>query len=293
MPAAEPPPIETLDRDDLSGRLTLLARLPDAAPFPFDAPGFFTEGVAGARRRSVAGNTYDEDRYRDDRVLVHRPAGFDPARPCAILLYLHGHGTLLSRDVAGGHAIPAQLDRAGVNALLVAPQMAREAADSHSGKLSHPGGAARLLDEAAAAAGLDRARLATSPVIVAAFSGGYRAAADCLTVGGLGDRIAGCVLIDALYARLDDFVAWRAAASPSSFLAVLHGPSTRDLALALGRRLRETGETVHRRWPLQLAPGTVAIAPSRIAHPDMPVLGPPRFPLTQVLRRAGLRRITP
>lgn len=294
MSAAEPPPIEVLDRNARSGRLTLLARLA-AAPFPFEEPGFFQAdplaiGVAGDRRRTVAGNTYGEHaHYRDDRVLIHLPPSFDPARPCRILLYFHGHGTELRRDVVAGHGIPAQVDRSGSNTVLVAPQLARGAADSHSGKLSHPRGAARLLAEVAALLKKEFSvvaePLSAAPVVVAAFSGGFRAAADCLAKGGLDGRIAGCVLIDALYGRLDDFVAWREAEGSSTFLVALHGPSTRDLTLTLGRRLRAAGQTVQRRWPREFAPGMVALARSAVPHPDMPVLGPPRWPVTQVLRR--------
>jgi hypothetical protein len=45
--------------------------------------------------------------------------------------------------------VPAQITAAGVNAVLVAPQFAVNAADSSAGKFWEPNGFQRFLDEAA------------------------------------------------------------------------------------------------------------------------------------------------
>ena len=284
-------------QDDGSGRLTLLARVP-GAPFPFepdghavDVPPFFADGSGpqGQRVRVVGGRRYGEARYRDDRVLLHRPPGFDPARPWRFLLFLHGHRSALLRSVVGAHRVPEQVDRSGTNNLLIAPQLARNAADSHPGKLSLPGGPSRLMADVAAVTaqefGLDPSAAARTPVIVAAFSGGYRAAAAALRDPGFAARVQCLLLLDALYGEFDTFVDWKTGVGRQAFLAALHGAGTRDNTLLMARRLRDAGIPVARRLPRRIVEGVVALAAVRSPHLQIPVDGPPRWPIAAVLRR--------
>ena len=46
------------------------------------------------------------------------------------------------------------------------------------------------------------------PVVIVAYSGGFETAAWSLQVGGLGKRVIGVVLLDALYGHLDKFASW-------------------------------------------------------------------------------------
>src|SRR5215469_12123061 len=100
----------------------------DAAPFPYD-------GGRGS--------------YHDRRVLLHIPKGFDASRPGVMVLFFHGHRATLERDVRDRQQVPAQISASGMNAVLVAPQFAVDAADSSIGRFSQPGAVARFVAEAA------------------------------------------------------------------------------------------------------------------------------------------------
>jgi hypothetical protein len=66
-----------------------------------------------------------------------------------MVVFFHGHGANLAQDVRDRQQVPAQITAAGVNAVLVAPQFAVDAADSSAGKFWEPNGFKRFLDEAA------------------------------------------------------------------------------------------------------------------------------------------------
>jgi len=114
------------------------------------------------------------------------------------------------------HQLREQLADSRQNALLIVPQLAVMSADSSCGKLETPGGLARLLTEAIAAAAREGrttlgdtafapdSRLGT--VCLSAHSGGYHAAACCLRAGGVDVRET--YLFDALYSDVDVFRDW-------------------------------------------------------------------------------------
>ncbi len=49
---------------------------------------------------------------------------------------------------------------------------------------------------------------ANMPVIIVGYSGGFMPAAWSLEVGGLGNRVRGVFLLDAVYGELDKFASW-------------------------------------------------------------------------------------
>ena len=292
--------VEILDRDSRSARLTMLARLA-AAPFPFesdpatDPEPFFhhRDPESGERIRSIGGQQFGETaHYRDDRVLIHVPPSFDPAAPATVLIFLHGHHSTLSETVIGGHAVTRQINRSRTNTLLIAPQMAYDAADSHPGKLSRRSGAATLLRAAGATLAsqldIDPALTTQASIVVSAFSGGFKAAAHCLTVGGLKKRVAGVLLLDALYGCVGDFAEWKAGRGRDAYFVAIHGKGTAENTGALAAALRSAGYKIRSRLPARLDHGPVAIISSRAAHRKIPLLGPPRWPIAEVLRRGAL-----
>jgi hypothetical protein len=155
--------------------------------------------------------------YRDDTVIVFVPAHYRwrAEDGVAALVHFHGHNSTAERAMAA-HQLREQLADSRQNALLVVPQLAVMSADSSCGKLETPGGLARLLTEAIAAAAraggatlgdtafAPDARLGT--VCLSAHSGGYHAAASCLRAGGVDVRET--YLFDALYSDLDVFRDW-------------------------------------------------------------------------------------
>ena len=86
-----------------------------------------------------------------------------------------------------------QLSDSGLNAVLVAPQLAVDAKDSSAGRFWSSGGFASFLSEAQSKLGdlypNARGAFRRMPIVIVAYSGGYLPAAYSLAVGG--DRV-GC-----------------------------------------------------------------------------------------------------
>ncbi len=209
-------------------------------PFPYRGTvphtgrAFFDVSEDGRRgHRTSSGNVYWEDKtYSDSRTLLHIPRGFDLRRPALMVVFLHGHGATLQRDVIDRQRVPEQVSEAGVNAVLVAPQLASDAADSSAGKLWEPGGFQRYLEEAseelASIHGDPRSKKVFDrmPVVIVAYSGGYMTAASCIRHGGAGERVRGVVLLDALYGDIDTFASWISSRQKAFFLSA-YASSTR------------------------------------------------------------------
>ncbi len=172
----------------------------------------------GERRghRSYGGRVYWQDEtYNDNRVLMHVPENFDIRKPGVIVVFFHGNGATLERDVRDRQLVPQQISDSGVNAVLLAPQLAVDAADSSAGKFWQPGGLKRFVAESAdhLATSLRRSArrprtFANMPVIIVGYSGGFVPTAWSLEVGGLGNRVRGVFLLDAVYGELDKFASW-------------------------------------------------------------------------------------
>lgn len=234
----KPHPVQSRAAPLRQARTSLVAF--QSAPFPYarSAGGkAFFDVVSDEGRRGHTtpyGRLYWEDEtYSDNRVLLHIPKGFDIRRPSVIVVFFHGHGATLERDVLRRQRVADQISRSGSNAVLIAPQFAVDAADSSVGRFAEAGAFGRFMGEATQALtklhGDRRSApsFASAPVVFVAYSGGYLAAAACATKGGLAKRLRGVVLLDALYGELGKFTSWiendRSAFFVSSYLG-----STRD-----------------------------------------------------------------
>ena len=164
-----------------------------------DAP--FLNISKGDRKghRSYGGRVYWQDEtYSDNRVLLHVPETFDARKPGVIVVFFHGNGATLERDVRDRQLVPQQISDSGVNAVLLAPQLAVDAADSSAGKFWQPGGFKRFIDESAG----HLARLygdpnsaqtfANMPIVIVGYSGGFLPTAWSLEVGGIPTASAAC-----------------------------------------------------------------------------------------------------
>ena len=107
------------------------------APFPYsgmvpgiDRPFLTTSDQDDRGHVNFRGRVlWQSKTFSDDHVLLHIPAGFDPKRPAVMVVFFHGHGATLARDVRDRQHLPDQISAAGTNAVLVAPQFAYDAAD--------------------------------------------------------------------------------------------------------------------------------------------------------------------
>ncbi len=283
----------------------------ETAPFPFDGrplPGqdkpFFDVEKDGRRGHTSArgGGIYWEDAtYSDRRVLLHIPAGFDPGRPGLMIVYLHGNQATLQRDVRDRQQVPRQVAQSGLNAVLVAPQLAVDALDSTGGRFHEPGHFRRFIEEACVRLtrlhGNRRAARAFDalPVVIVAYSGGYYPTAWILRDGGLGDRLRGVIILDGLYSDLDKFADWIASREGAFFLSAYSG-SSREENAALQRLLTERGVNFSTTLPAKLRPGSVTFvaAGEEVVHRDFITSAWEIDPLRALLSRIpGYQRSRP
>ncbi len=246
----------------------------ETAPFPYAgtmprSQKPFLDVVENGRRghSTGAGRIYWEDEtYNDRQVLLHMPKGFDIRRPSLLIVFFHGHGAKLADDVYLRQQVPAQISASGVNAVLVAPQLALNAADSSAGKLWQPGAFARFLGEAAqhlAQLHGDKRSVrsfASMPVIIVAYSGGYVATAWSVHHGGIARRLRGVVLFDALYGELDIFADW-ITTQKSAFFVSTYATSTQTRNLQLQKMLADREIGFSTALEPRLQPGSIAFLP--------------------------------
>jgi hypothetical protein len=247
---------------------TLVSMKYSAFPYYGDNPqsdSAFLNVSSGGRRghRSYSGRVYwENETYSDSRVLVHIPETFDLRKPGVIVVFFHGNGATLERDVRDRQLVPQQITESGVNAVLLAPQMAVDAADSSAGKFWQPGNFRRFIMESAdhlarlygdPGAAKDFAKL---PIVIVGYSGGFLPTAYSLDVGGLSDQVRGVVLLDAVYGQLDKFAAWIENHRSGFFVSsYTHYTAPHDHELM--HLLREKGIAVSEDRDSPLRPGSV------------------------------------
>ena len=271
----------------------------DTAPFPYHGtmPGTtapFINVDEGGRKghRTGSGRVYWEDQtYSDRRVLLHIPKGFDVRRPALMVVYFHGHGATLERDVLNRQKVPAQISASNANVVLVAPQLAVDAVDSSVGNFWQPGAFGRFIGEAGQKLSRlhgDRKSLrtfASMPIVIVAYSGGYVAAASAVERGGLKKRVRGVVLLDSLYGDLDKFAHW-IEDDPSAFFVSVYLSSTRTQNAKLEDILTAHDVDVSPEINHRLGAGGVAVVPGGNGrHRDLVTHAWVDYPIIDLLKR--------
>src|SRR5215470_12061878 len=243
----------------------------DAAPFPYDG-----------RRGS----------YHDRRVLLHIPKGFDAHRPGVMVLFFHGHRATLERDVRDRQQVPAQISASGMNAVLVAPQFAVDAADSSVGRFSQPGAVARFVAEAADKLArlhgdaLTAKAFANMRIVIVGYSGGFMPTAYSLSNGGLKNRVRGVVLLDGVYGQLDKFASW-IENNRSSFFISSYTHYTKRHNEELERILTDHDVPCSRELTLDLGRGGVAFISADVPHRDYVTHAWVDYPIKDIVSRLG------
>ena len=271
----------------------------ETAPFPYHGtmPGsdrpFLNAGQEAHRGHvNFRGHVYwESETYSDDRVLLHIPPHFDINRPAVMVVFFHGHGAELARDVRDRQELPAQITAAGVNAVLVAPQFAFDAADSSAGKFWQPDAFKRFLDEAAQKLakmyGDPRgvAAFANMPIVIVAYSGGFGPTLAVLDRGGANARIRGLVLLDALYAGFDSFADW-IAKNRSAFFVSAYTTHTEGHNAELKHLLSERSVAYGADLKPYHLQGSVAFLPTGdISHRDFVNRAWTEYPVADILTR--------
>jgi hypothetical protein len=146
-------------------------------------------------------------------ALVHLPKGFKSDGPLNLIVHFHGIQNCVSVTVEGkngncakgsfnqGHNLIAQADASGVNAALVALEVAFNKNNTDPGKLATSGFFAQVIDELlpkiGQLAGREYSRDDLGKIILTSHSGGYMALCETLANAGL--PISGVLLFDSLY----------------------------------------------------------------------------------------------
>jgi hypothetical protein len=207
--------------------------------------------------------------------LLTVPPEFDAHKPGVMIVYFHGHGATLARDVRDRQKLPDQIAASGVNAILVAPQFAVDAADSDPRKFSEPGGFQWFLDEVA----LQLAMLhgdprtvrtfANMPIVIVAYSGGYWPTLAVLDRGRIPkSRLRGIVLLDALYSGIERFADW-IAENRTGFFVSSYTPRIRGQNIELESMLRARSVPSDSELKADHLGGSVTLLPAgSISHRD-------------------------
>ena len=208
------------------------------------------------------GLLWEDQTYNDRTVLLAAPQSFDPGQPGVIIVFFHGNQATLTRDVIARQQIVRQLADSGLNAVLIAPQLAVDAPDSSAGRFWSPGGFAAFLNEAEGKLGdfypSARGAFRRMPVVIVAYSGGYLPAVYSLTVGGETGRVRGLVLLDALYGERDKFVSWVEGPGRNAFFVSAYSTSSREGNMAIESELQQAGLKTEDALPATLSPGELA-----------------------------------
>ena len=289
-------PTVPYERPAREEQTTLVALKSSAFPYLGNNPRTdepFLNISKGERRghRGLGGRVFWQDEtFNDNRVLMHVPESFDARKPGVIVVFFHGNGATLERDVRDRQLVPQQISDSGVNAVLLAPQLAVDAADSSAGKFWQPGGLKRFVTESAD----HLARLygdprtaktfANMPVIIVGYSGGFMPAAWSLEVGGLGNRVRGVFLLDAVYGELDKFESW-IVNNRSGFFVSSYTRSTKRHEKELMAMLKEKGIAISDDMDGPLRPGSVVFVetPDGVTHRDYVTRAWTNNPVKEVL----------
>ena len=289
-------PTLTLPRTEREELTTLVSMKSSAFPYFGANPRSeepFLNISKGDRKghRSYGGRVYWQDEtYNDSRVLVHVPETFDATKPGVIVVFFHGNGATLERDVRDRQLVPQQISDSGVNAVLLAPQLAVNAANSSAGKFWQPGGFKRFIDKSAS----HLARLygdpksaqafANLPIVIVGYSGGFLPTAWSLEVGGLTNRVRGVFLLDAVYGELDKFASW-IEKNRTGFFVSSYTRYTKRHDVELMQMLRDKGITVTESMDGPLRPGSVVFVqtPDGVTHRDYVTQAWTEHPVKDVL----------
>ncbi|MDK2971247.1 MAG: hypothetical protein PWP23_1002 [Candidatus Sumerlaeota bacterium] len=159
--------------------------------------------------------------YTDSSVGFFVPAGFRAGERVDLLFYFHGHGNSVRESFETMH-LREMVAASGRNVIFVFPEGPKNAGDSGGGKLEDPGVFALLVDEVMAE--LDKRGIAPGAkpgrILLSGHSGAYRVISYILEHGGMEANIEEVYLLDASYARTEQYSAWAARNSGARFVSI-------------------------------------------------------------------------
>ena len=123
-------------------------------------------------------------------------------------------------------------------------------------------------------------------VVIVAYSGGYFPAAWAMHHGGVGDRLRGVVMLDALYGEFDTYLRWIARRELAFFFSA-YSRSVREENAAFQKLLTERNIDFATAMPGKLAPGSVTFVDTgeEVQHNDFVTKAWVDDPLKDVLAK--------
>lgn len=267
------------------------------APFPFqgefgDTGVPFFDSKHAKTGEPAHTNRYGEkipaSRYQDKQVLFYLPPDFVPGRPFFYLVFFHGLPSNPRADF-DSHRLARQIKASGKNMILVMPPLASNAADASPGKFFTPGAFNSFINEVSTGLAkrfnaISTAQFSKAPVIVAAFSGGYKSAAYIVDRGGSGGRLIGVFLFDALFEDVDKFFGWLNSNRTGVFFLHIFGQGSCERnSQILIESLKQKNIDYATSWPKRLEPGDIHFIRVETSHNKIPSMGPPADPLARAL----------
>jgi hypothetical protein len=269
------------------------------APFPLSGndadPQFFDFVDPKTSERFRTTRTFErlseKDHYRDSTVLFNVPTRFNPNKPFLYVVFFHGNRSDVQQCLKD-YRLDEQIESSGKNVVLLLPQLAKNASDSSPGKFSRKNVFRGFMREAAQAlsqkVGKRHLRpLEQAPILLAAFSGGYKPLACTLDRGGVASRIKGVLLLDALYEDLYIFGKWLLNPTGGGIFMNIFadGSACEEKTETLARFLRDHRIPFKEEWPKRGFPKKpIFLISSSFEHMRIPTEGPPREPLAALLR---------
>lgn len=89
----------------------------------------------------------NDPRYNDNSTIVYVPRHFDKNKPWQYFLWFHGWNNNIHSTIEQ-FRLREQLDDAGINAILIMPEAAKDAPDSYCGKWEQPGYFDKFMNDA-------------------------------------------------------------------------------------------------------------------------------------------------
>jgi hypothetical protein len=148
------------------------------------------------------------DHYTDSSVIIIAPKNFKAKKKVDMVFWFHGWNNNIDSALIR-YGLSRQFAEAGVNAVLVLAETAKDAPDSYGGKLEQKNTFRKLVNDVLHELVLMHvvsARVQAGKVILAGHSGGYRVMANIVQSGNV--PVNEVILFDALYADTDKFMNW-------------------------------------------------------------------------------------
>lgn len=182
--------------------------------------------------------------YSDSSVIIITPKNFTPGKKINMIFWFHGWNNNIDTALTE-YGLSRQFAEAGVNAVLVLVETAKNSPDSYGGKLEQKNMFDGLVNDVMkklVSMNVIKEKDRLGNVILAGHSGAYRVMAHILENGNV--PVNEVILFDALYANTDQFVNWLTAGKRHRFI---------DLYTDHGGTLDETKNMMMRLKNLNIA----------------------------------------